>query len=169
MIQMALILIVAACICLAILACSEGWAWLSFRRYGGRCAANICAEVPFTLDMSKGTVEQQMEDGSFQRILSTEDRNVGHQPFYYFLFEKRRVQYVLTWEAEGTLWRGHYRYLKKKGALPVDGTVELRYQTGKPWRYAIQDPALWRALWIKLAAYGLVLAVGIVLLVRAAG
>lgn len=169
MIPVALLLIVMALICLVILFCSEGWTWLGYRLYGEKCVASVCEETPFTLDMSKGTVEKQEQDGTFHRISATEDRSVGHLPFYYALFEKGKVQPVLQWEAEDAVWRGHYRYLKEKGTVPAGAQVEVHYQKGKPWRYAIKDPALWRQFWIKLAVYGLVLAAGIVLFVQAAG
>lgn len=41
---------------------------------------------------------------------------MGHLPFFFRLFEKGKNQVVLQWEADGAIWRGHYRYLKKPGS-----------------------------------------------------
>lgn len=167
MLSLALLIIVISIVFIVVLLCSEGWSWLAYRIYSAHSVASVCEEVPFTLNESKGTVEKMEEDGTFQRLPCTEDRNVGHQPFYYFLFEKKRVQYVFEWKAEGTLWRGHYRYLKKRNSFAVGQTVELHYQKGKPWRYAIEDQTLWTWFWVKLAAYAVLLAVGICLFAHA--
>ena len=139
MLSLALLIIVISIVFIVVLLCSEGWSWLAYRIYSAHSVASVCEEVPFTLNESKGTVEKMEEDGTFQRLPCTEDRNVGHQPFYYFLFEKKRVQYVFEWKAEGTLWRGHYRYLKKRNSFAVGQTVELHYQKGKPLRYATES------------------------------
>lgn len=169
MISFALFLIAFSVLLLILLLCSEGWAWLSYRVYSTRRMATVCEETPFTLDHSKGTVEKMAEDGTFHRLPFSEDRKVGHLPFYHLLFEKDRVQYVFEWEAEGTRWRGHYRYLKKKNFLPVGDEIELHCLKGKPWRYAVKDPALWRQFGIKLLIYIGLLAVGIALLASAIG
>jgi len=169
LISLALFLIAFSVLLLILLLCSEGWAWLSYRLYSSRCMAVVREETPFTLNHSKGTVEKMAEDGTFHRLPFSEDRNVGQLPFYYLLFEKNRVQYVFEWEAEGARWRGHYRYLKKKNFLTVGEEIELHYLNGKPWRYAVKDPALWHQLGIKLLIYIGLLAVGIALLASAIG
>lgn len=123
MISIALMIMVFALPLLAVAVCDEGASWLGYRLYSGRGSAVVCQEVPFTLDQSKGTVEKLGPDGVFQVLANTQDRNVGHLPFFFRLFEKGKNQVVLQWEADGAIWRGHYRYLKKPGSW---------------WRFAVE-------------------------------
>lgn len=164
MIPVAIAMITVSVIYITLTLCSEGWSWLAYRLYTPRSVAVVSEENPFTLDHSKGTVERMGEDGTFQRVACTEDRSVGHQPFYYFLFERKLVQYVFEWEAEGTRWRGHYRYLKKGNSLTVGDTAELHYCKDKPWQYVVKDQKLWLQGGVKLIVYSLLLAMGVILL-----
>lgn len=148
MIQTAMLLIVGSLVLLGVTICTEGWAWLQYRCYGESCEALVWDEISFTLDCSRGTVEQQAEDGSFQRILSTGDRSVGQLPFYHILFEKGKYQYIFEWQANGRVWHGHYPFLKKKGTWKIGDKVKLRYRAVKPWNYSVEDEQIWRTfLW----------------------
>jgi len=148
MIQAAILLIVMSLVFLGITISTEGWAWLRYRCYGSSCEALVWDEIAFTLDCSRGTVEEQAEDGSFRRVHSTEDKNVGYQPFYHMLFEKGRYQYILEYRANGKTWHGYYPFLKKKGTWKIGDRIQLRYRTEKPWNYAVKDEQTWRLfLW----------------------
>lgn len=167
MIQIAILLIAGALILLLITISTEGWAWLQYRCYGETCEALVWDEVAFTLDCSRGTVEQQMGDGSFQRIQSTGDRSVGQLPFYHMLFEKGKYQYILEWQANGKVWHGHYPFLKKKGVWQIGDKIQLRCQAEKPWHYAVRDEQIWRKFLWKCLLDMMLLFVGIFMLLLA--
>jgi hypothetical protein len=115
MIQFSLVLLVLGLLGLTMALCTEGLAWWRYCFLRGEATAQVTDEVPAAFDTSKGTVLIRNEDGSSNPVESTMDRSVGHAPFYHWLFERGKFQYVLQWEAEGKRWQGHYRYLKKKG------------------------------------------------------
>lgn len=163
MISLALCLMALAVLLLVVAVCSEGASWLGYCLYSGRSSASVFQVVPFTLTESKGTVERQGPDGTFAALPNTQDRSVGHLPIYFQLFEKGKSQYILQWEAEGALWRGHYRYLKKEGFWRPSDTLELRYQQGKPWRYAVKDTALWRRFALEVVCCLALFALGLLL------
>ena len=110
-----------------------------------------------------------MEDGSFCPVEYTTDRSVGHMPFYHWLFERGEYQYVLQWQAEGTLWQGHYRFLKKKGEWKIGDEVSLHYRRGKPWMYGVKDERLWRFFLGKCLLNVTVIFAGVILLMVGAG
>lgn len=163
MVQLALLVIALGLIWLVAALCTEGYAWWQYRRYPVEARAVVVDEMAASLDISRGTVEVQQADGGFQRIMETGDRNVGHQPFYHFLFEKNKYQYLLQWEAEGKVLRGYYRFLKKKGAWMIGNHVTLHCQPGKPWNYAVKDEQVWRVFLGKCLGAVTVLFVGIIL------
>lgn len=169
MIQFSLVLLVLGLLGLTMALCTEGLAWWRYCFLRGKATAQVTDEVPAAFDTSKGTVLIRNEDGSSNPVESTMDRSVGHAPFYYWLFERGKFQYVLQWEAEGKRWQGHYRYLKKKGIWEVGDSIRLRYRPGKPWIYGVKDETLWRTFLGKCLGNMALIFTGIILIIVAAG
>ena len=167
MVQVTLVMIVFGMVLLILAVSNEGLAWFRYCFGTVQCEAQVIDEVPFTLECSRGTVEEQQEDGSFRRLVETEDRNVGLPPFYHMLFERNKFQYVLQWQVSGKTYRGHYRFLKKRGTWKVGGSIPLRCYSGKPWKYAVRDESLWRIFLGKCLLDMVVLFAGILLLIYA--
>ncbi len=166
MIALSLILITLSIMLVVITLSEEGWAWLSFRRYRAECEALIVSETPANYSTSKGLVEKLEADGSFHYVAQTQSKSSGKPPFYFELFEKNKVCYVLEWPAKNTLWRGHYRYLKEKGSWKVGDTIPIRYQPDKPWHYSVEDRELWQRFIIKLASEAVLIFTSIALMVN---
>lgn len=137
---LSLLLIAFGVLVVIIALCTDGWFCLSYHLYSGRCTATVSGEIPFTLTCSKGCVEQYKSDGSV--LTRAADRSVGHLPFYYLLFEKGKFQYILDWRANDSLFRGHYFFLKPKGAWRIGEEKELHFRPNAPWHYAIRDRAV---------------------------
>lgn len=169
MIQFALLVMVLGFVALVAALCTEGLAWWQYLGFQGQTAAQVVDEMEASFAVSRGTVEVQMEDGSFRPVEPTTDRSVGHMPFYHWLFERGKYQYVLQWQAEGKLWQGHYRFLKKKGEWQVGDSIALGYRTGKPWVYGVKDEKLWRVFLGKCLLDVTVIFAGVILLICAAG
>lgn len=167
MIQTALIMIVLGIVLLILAVSNEGLAWLRYRVGPVHCEAQVMDEVPFTLECSRGTVEEVQPDGSFRRLSETEDRNVGLPPFYHMLFERNKFQYMLQWQLNGKTYKGHYRFLKKRGSWKIGGSIPLRCYPEKPWKYAVRDESLWRLFLGKCLLDVVILFAGILLLIYA--
>lgn len=169
MVQVALLLIVFGFVLLILAVSVEGREWLRYCISPVQLEAQVVDEVPYTFDCSRGTVEVMQADGFFQRLPETEDRSVGHLPFYHMLFEKDKVQYIVLWNLEGNTYRGHYRFLKKRGTWKVGQRVPLRCDRKSPWRFALWDEELWRFFLGKCLLDVLILFAGILLLIYAVG
>lgn len=160
--------IVTIAVSLVLLICTlstEGWDLLSYNLYSGFTQAFVIDEKPFTLNLSKGTVEEQIDDENFERIKTTEDNVVGYFPFYHQIFESNKVQYVFEWKVNNKIFRGHYRYLKKKGTWQTGQEISLHFLTDKPWKYSVNDKSLRRSFAIKVTIYTILLFIGIATLV----
>lgn len=169
MIQLALLVMILGLMALVATLCTEGLAWWQYLRFRGQTQARVVDEMPASFAKSRGTVEVQMEDGSFCSVEATTDRSVGHMPFYHWLFEREKYQYVLQWQAEEKLWQGHCRFLKKKGEWKIGDEVSLHYRSGKPWMYGVKDERLWRIFLGKCLLNVTVIFAGIILLMIGAG
>ena len=169
MIRFALLTAVLGFIALVTTLCTEGLAWWRYLAFRGRTVARVVDEMTASFSASRGTVEVRQEDGSFRPVESTGDRSVGHMPFYHWLFERGKVQYVLQWEAEGKLWQGHYCFLKKAGSWKIGDEIPLHYRKGKSWLYGVKDEPLWRVFLGKCLADVTVIFAGVILMMVAVG
>ncbi len=167
MFQTALVLLVLGVLCLGMTLCDEGLAWWRYCRCRGKTNALVVDRVKFTFDMSQGAVLVQGEDGTFTPVPSTSDRSAGQVPFAYWLFQRGKEQIVLQWEAEGKLWKAHYRYLKKNGGWQIGDRIPLSYRPGKPWCYGIRDEGLWRVFLAKCLGGVTVIFLSIILMMTA--
>lgn len=166
MFQAALVFLVLGILCLAMTLCDEGLAWWRYCRCRGETTALVVDRVRFTFDMSLGAVLVRGEDGTFAPVHSTTDRSAGQAPYAWWLFHRGKDQVVLQWEAEGRLWKGHYRYLKK-GGWQIGERIPLRYRPGRPWCYGIRDEGMWRVFLAKCLGGVTVIFLSIILMMTA--
>lgn len=142
--------------------CTTGWELLSQRLYRGSVTAVVADRVRLDQPRSKGLVEVSSDGDRFDRIKTTEDREVGYFPFQFQLFEKGRYQYVLQWTVGGKTYRGHYRHLKRKEVWKTGQRIPLRHKEGQPWKFAIDDPAVRTGFFLRVSVYVILIVVGFV-------
>lgn len=135
---------------------SDGRHWLNYRLYSGRTMAKVYEIRPFTMNDSRSSVEQLWPDGTWKRLQQTEDRAVQLRPYGFLLFEQNKPMVRFSWEAEGSRFRGNYRYMYRTPLWNLRDTVELHYLPGKPWMYEAANPKLSISIFLK-AGLGIVL------------
>lgn len=138
--------------------CTTGRELLSWHLYRGTASAVVSEVRTLHAPRSKGLVEESADGTHFTRIRTTEDREVGHWPFVFDLFDWNKNQYIFQWNAEGKVYRGHYPHLKSAGGREPGSAVPLRYKEGQPWKYAVADPAVRYGFLVRTALYVSVIA-----------
>lgn len=167
MFQISLVLLTLGILCLALTLGDEGLAWWRYCRCRGKTTALVVDRMPFAFDMSQGAVLVMEEDGAFKPVAETTDRSAGQAPYAYWLFHRGKDQIVLQWEAEGRVWKGHYRYLKKNGGWKIGDRIPMSYRPGKPWCYGVRDEEMWRVFLAKCLGEVSVVFLGIILMMTA--